>query len=59
MDCENNLCVYWKKNECILDKISLDGIGLCRDYTQISLPEEVLQAGRESFLERVDGYSPE
>lgn len=52
MDCENNLCVYWEADSCILDTISIDSLGRCAACILISIDEKTLKAGREKFLAR-------
>ena len=56
MNCENRFCIYWNQNQCVLQKISLDGMGRCLDCSQVELPEEVLWQKR---METLMKYHPD
>ena len=50
MNCENKFCIYWKKEKCILCKISLDIQGRCEKCVYISIDEQVIKKERERIL---------
>ena len=52
MQCENLFCVYWSKDGCILNHVSLDVQGSCQEYIYITINDEYLEKAREMFLER-------
>lgn len=54
MNCENRLCVYWRENLCILDKIEIDSLGMCSACILVDIAETQLRAAREAFLRRED-----
>lgn len=53
MECENEFCIYWKKNQCILDEISLDILGCCRNCIYVAIEEETMQRERDKLLQRL------
>ncbi len=50
MNCDNNFCVYWEKDKCTLDKISVDNFGLCADCIFVILKEKTLRHARRKIL---------
>lgn len=50
----NDFCVYWSKNKCTLDKISIDVQGFCEACIYLSVDEDVLDKYRKKTLERLD-----
>ena len=52
MNCENIFCIYWEKNKCILDDISLDIIGNCDSCIYIDLSEKELEEYRKKGLKK-------
>ena len=44
MECENDYCIYNRKSRCVLDKISINSLGMCDDCIMIELDEEFLEA---------------
>ena len=40
MQCENDFCIYNETNECLLEKIEVDNIGMCESCIKISLEKE-------------------
>ncbi len=52
--CENIFCIYWEDNTCILDSISLDIQGTCRDCIYIELEESILSKARKDLLEKLE-----
>lgn len=56
MECYNDLCVYWKKDICILDSISINEIGLCNEYISVDIPSDKMEEYREKHLQRLNEY---
>ncbi len=54
MKCQNTFCVYWKKNKCILEEISLDISGQCEDCILIDMDEKFLEEQRKKLLDKLD-----
>lgn len=52
MECENSFCVYWLKENCILEKITLDIQGNCQDCVYINIDENTLQKERIKVLQK-------
>lgn len=52
MCCENEFCVYYRENTCILDEISVDVSGLCRECILVNIDEGILKEQRQKFLDR-------
>ncbi|WP_156136355.1 hypothetical protein [Candidatus Soleaferrea massiliensis] len=50
--CENQFCVDWAENHCILERIALDTRGQCLSCITVDIPEELLKVHRESMLKR-------
>ena len=49
MTCENRFCVYWRKDNCTLNEVRLDGMGSCEDCIIVEVPEELLEKSGPSF----------
>lgn len=56
MNCENNMCVYWNENKCMLEEISIDISGSCQDCIYVDIDEKILKAERKKFLN--EHYNP-
>ena len=54
MQCENIFCIYFENDACILNEISLDIQGNCRDCIYIDLDDKTLKAEREKILKRFE-----
>ena len=54
MTCENRFCVYWRKDNCTLNEVRLDGMGSCEDCIIVEVPEELLVKKRAELLQRLD-----
>lgn len=54
MFCENIFCVYWKEHQCILDSITINSQGICNEYIEVVIEEELLQERREKLLQRFE-----
>ena len=52
MRCENDLCIYWEENACLLDNVSLNALGQCTDCICVSIDEDVLRRERERLRQR-------
>lgn len=51
VSCRNDICVYWKDNECILKFIDINEAGFCDDYISVNIPSEELENYRREHLE--------
>ncbi len=49
--CRNNLCIYWKKEKCILKEVTVNEYGACECFEVVSVPNELLDELREQQLE--------
>ncbi len=56
MRCDNDLCVYWKEDTCILDRISINEIGLCNEYISVTIPSDKMEKYREKHLQKLREY---
>lgn len=54
MKCENKFCIYWSKDTCILDNVTLDCMGLCSDCIQVNIEDHLLEKYRERLLEELE-----
>ena len=52
MDCNNDLCIYWKADTCTLDSISINEIGLCNEYISVDIPSDAMEEYRKKHLLR-------
>lgn len=52
MECENIYCVFCKNNKCLLNKISIDISGLCKDCIYVDIAKEVLEQAKKELLEK-------
>ncbi len=59
MICENDYCIYWTDNSCILDDIYLDNLGICTSCIRISIPKKDLDEIRERQLIEIEDLSDE
>lgn len=51
MDCENEYCIYWDKEQCTLSATALDFRGMCKECMLVSLSDEELFHIRRKDLE--------
>ena len=58
MKCENRFCIYWNKNECILEEIELDCSGMCESCIYIDIDEVELNTLRKVQLDKVEELQP-
>lgn len=54
MRCENDFCIYWSGNVCLLEEISLDVRGVCQESVFVELEETFLNEQRKTFRKRVE-----
>ena len=54
MKCENLFCIYWEKNGCMLEEISLDIQGTCQDCIYVTLEDALLEKERKNALLRYE-----
>lgn len=50
MHCDNNFCIYWANDRCVLQQISLDIRGCCKDSIYVDIAEDLLQKERNLTL---------
>lgn len=53
MQCENVLCIYCREDECILNHVSINMLGMCADCTQVTIEAEQLERAKESLLQKL------
>lgn len=51
--CENFLCIYNDRENCMLKNVSLDIIGTCRECIYPEIPPEFLEKIKKEKLERL------
>lgn len=52
MNCENIFCIYQKKDQCTLETIHLNIMGICEDCIYFEMPEVTLQEYKKATLRR-------
>ena len=57
MECENSLCIYERDRKCILEKISVNMLGICDDCIYPSIDDEVLNSLKEKTLKRLEEHN--
>ena len=50
MKCENCFCIYQSKDKCILDKISIDSLGMCTECIYPDIDEKILNHAKLKLL---------
>ncbi|MBR6513745.1 MAG: hypothetical protein IKT46_02805 [Clostridia bacterium] len=50
MNCENEYCIYNRKNKCVLDSISLDIQGKCIECIYVDIPADQLEKLKEEQI---------
>jgi hypothetical protein len=53
LKCDNDYCIYNKKQQCILDEVGIDAIGMCDSCIILSLDEELLDAEKTRQLREI------
>ncbi len=53
MNCENYLCIYENNGQCILDKIELDIVGLCKECIYIDISNKDLKTKKQEMKNRL------
>ena len=51
VSCRNDICVYWKNDECMLEAIDINEAGFCNDYISVNIPSEELEYYRKKHLD--------
>ena len=54
MKCENCYCVYQTKGKCILEKISIDISGMCKECIYVNVDKEVLTEKKLKLLKNFE-----
>lgn len=50
MRCENNFCIYESNGKCMLNKISIDGLGMCAECIYPTIDEQILADAKQQLL---------
>ena len=54
MKCENFLCVYENKGQCLLERVELDVVGLCKECVYIDIEDEALAIKKEQMRNKLN-----
>ena len=54
MICENDYCIYNKKEKCILNEVSLDIQGRCNECIYVSIEETALKKLKKEQLRKLE-----
>ena len=54
MTCENIFCIYQRNNECILEEISLDIMGICDNCIYVDIDTKMLNELKENQLRNIE-----
>lgn len=52
LDCENQFCIYFESNKCILERNSLDESGMCKESYCVDIEEDFLSVKRKKQREK-------
>lgn len=52
--CENKLCIYYEKDKCCIEEISISSQGTCEECIQVEFEESELIKKRVALLEQLD-----
>ncbi len=55
VSCRNDICVYWKDDECTLEAIDINEAGFCDDYISVNIPSGELEYYRRKHLNDLKG----
>ncbi len=47
---ENVFCIYQSKGKCVLDRISIDSLGLCTECVYPHIDEKILNEAKVKLL---------
>jgi len=50
MKCENNFCIYQVNDKCILDKVSIDSLGMCAECIYPDIDKKILNQAKSQLL---------
>lgn len=59
MKCENNFCIYQSEGKCILDKISMNNLGMCTECIYPDINKNILNQAKSKLLidyQKSDNY---
>ena len=56
MVCEYRYCIYNKENECLLESIDIDSLGMCESCIIVSLDDDFLEKAKENELRKIASY---
>ncbi len=49
MNCENQLCIYFKNKKCILEEIHINKLSMCSECIIVNLDDYTLEKERENY----------
>ena len=52
ISCENQFCIYFEDNACLLETVSFDVVGLCESCIYVNINEAYLAEQRKALRER-------
>lgn len=52
MECENELCIYQKDNNCILSSIKIDALGHCQECIHPHFSKKLLEYKKEELRKK-------
>ena len=50
MKCENTFCIYQHNDNCMLDHVSIDSLGMCTECIYPDIDENALNRAKSKFL---------
>lgn len=56
MECRYEFCLYNQENECSLQKISINEVGLCEACILVSLEKDRLEEEKREQLEKLEQF---
>lgn len=54
MKCENSLCIYQSKGNCIFEKVDINSLGMCAECIYPNIDEEVLNQAKLRLLKNYE-----
>jgi hypothetical protein len=54
MDCDYEYCIYNRERKCLVEKVSINDIGMCDSCMIVTLDKEFLVTEKERQLEEIE-----
>ena len=54
MECDNKYCIYQKNSRCLIEKVTINGLGMCDNCILISLDKDFLETEKERQLQEIE-----